>query len=102
MNICFDFRFLTLVELYAHATNTRFYDILGHRIHFNGFRQFSTAYTNEICMRFRFDILPKAFSNRCLYDENVQRITISLDGRPRRIELYAFLNEFALVCVDWA
>ena len=37
MNICFDVRFLTLVELYAHATNTRFCDILGHRSHFNGF-----------------------------------------------------------------
>ena len=53
-------------------------------------------------MRFRFDILSKAFSNRCLYDENAQRITISLDGRPIRIELYAFSNELALVCVDWA
>lgn len=45
-----------------------------------GFRQFSTAHTNKICMHFRFDILSKAFSNRCLYDENAQRITISLDG----------------------
>lgn len=67
-----------------------------------GFRQFSTAHTNKICMHFRFDILSKAFSDRCLYDEDAQRITISLDGRPRRIELYAFSNEFALVCVDWA
>lgn len=53
-------------------------------------------------MHFRFDILSKAFSNRRLYDEDAQRITISLDGRPRRIELYAFSNEVALVCVDWA
>ena len=67
-----------------------------------GFRQFSTAHTNKVCMLFRFDILSKAFSNRCLYDENAQRITISLDERPRRIELYAFSNELALVCVDWA
>ena len=85
MNICFDVRFLTLVDLYAHATNTRFCDILGLGIYFNGF---STAHTNKICMHFRFDILSKAFSNRCLYDENAQRITVSLDGRPRRIELY--------------
>lgn len=99
MNKCFDVRFLTLVEPYAHATNTRFWDILGHRFHFNGF---PTAHTNKVCMRFRFDILSKAFSNRCLYDENAQRITISLDGRPIRIELYAFSNELALVCVDWA
>ena len=53
-------------------------------------------------MHFRFDILSKAFSNRCLYDEDAQHITISLDGRPRRIELYAFSNEVALACVDWA
>ena len=44
--------------------------------------------TNTICMRFRFDPLSKAFSNRCVFDENAQRI--SVDVRPKRIEIYGF------------
>ena len=34
-------------------------------------------------------------SNPCVFDENVQRI--SVNGRPKRIEMYAFSNENALV-----
>ena len=41
-------------------------------------------------MRFRCDLLLRAFSNRCIFDENAQRI------RPKRIEMYAFSNEKAL------
>ena len=37
--------------------------------------------------RFRFDPLSRAFSNRCVLDEQVQHI--SVDGRPKRIEMYA-------------
>ena len=59
------------------------------------FRPFSTVHTNTICMRFRFDPLSRAFSNRCVFDENAQRI--SVDGRPKRIEMYAFSNKNALV-----
>ena len=33
----------------------------------------------------------RAFSNRCVCDENAQRI--SVDGRPKRIEMYAFSKE---------
>ena len=40
---------------------------------------------------FRFDPLSRAFSNRCVCDENAQRI--SVDGRPKRIEMYAFSKE---------
>ena len=36
-------------------------------------------------MRFRFDPLSRAFSNRCVFDENAQRI--SVDGRRKRIEM---------------
>ena len=39
--------------------------------------------------------LKKKFSNPCVSDENVQRI--SVNGRPKRIEMYAFSNENALV-----
>ena len=39
-------------------------------------------------MRFRFDPPSRAFSNRCVFDENVQRI--SVDGNPKRIEMHAF------------
>ena len=38
---------------------------------------------------FRFDPLSRAFSNRCVFDENTQRI--SVDGRPKRIEMYALI-----------
>ena len=51
-------------------------------------------YTNQICMRSRFDPLSRAFSNRCVFDENAQRI--SVNGRPKRIKMYAFSNENAL------
>ena len=37
--------------------------------------------------RFRFDRLSRGFSNRCVLDEQVQRI--SVDGRPKRIAMYA-------------
>ena len=33
--------------------------------------------------------------DRCVFDENAQRI--SVDARPKRIEMYAFSNENALV-----
>jgi len=40
---------------------------------------------NVICMHFRFDPLSRAFSNRCVFDENAQRI--SVDERPKRIDV---------------
>ena len=35
---------------------------------------FSTVHTNKIRMRLRFDPLSRAFSNRCVFDQNPQRI----------------------------
>jgi len=35
---------------------------------------FSTVHTNKIYMRLRFDPLSRAFSNRCVFDQNPQRI----------------------------
>ena len=35
---------------------------------------FSTVHTNKIRMRLRFDLLWSAFSNRCVFDQNPQRI----------------------------
>ena len=47
-------------------------------------------------MRFHLYPLSRAFSNRCVFDENAQRF--SGDRRPKRIELMcAFSNENALV-----
>ena len=46
-------------------------------------------------MRFRFDPLSRTFSNRCVFDENAE--CISVDGRAKRIKMYAFSNENALV-----
>ena len=82
---------MTQVELYAHATKTYACDIFSHRFLF---AVFSTVYTNQICMRSRFDPLSRAFSNQCVFDENAQRI--SVNGRPKRIKMYAFSNENAL------
>ena len=48
-----------------------------------------------ICMHFNLYPLSRAFSNRCVFDENAQRF--SVDRRPKRIEMYAFSNENALV-----
>ena len=78
------------VELYAHATNTRTYDIFGHRFHFDAF---SAIHANAIAisMCFRFDPLSRAFPNRCVFDENAQRI--SMDRRPKLSEMWAFSNE---------
>ena len=78
------------VELYAHATHTRTCNIFGHRFHFDAF---SAIHTNAIAisMRFRFDPLSRAFPNRCVFDENAQRI--SMDGRPKLSEMCAFSNE---------
>ena len=41
-----------------------------------------------VSMRFRFDPPSRAFSNRCVFDENAQRV--SVDGKPKRIEMHAF------------
>ena len=60
------------------------------RPHYN-FDVFSTFLTDAISMRFLFDPLSKTLSNRCVFHENAQRI--SVDGRPERIEMYAFSNE---------
>ena len=46
-------------------------------------------------MRFHFDPLSIAFSNRCVFYENVQRI--SVNRRPKRFEMNAFSNVKALM-----
>ena len=68
--------------------NTRAGDIFGHRIHFDAFW---SIHTETIDMRSRFDPLSRAFSNRCVSDENAQRN--SVERRPKRIEMSAFLSE---------
>ena len=46
-------------------------------------------------MRFHLYPLSRVFSNRYVFDENAQHF--SVDRRPKRIEMYAFSNENALV-----
>ena len=41
-----------------------------------------------VSVRFRFDPPSRAFSNRCVFNENAQ--PISVDGKPKRIEVHAF------------
>ena len=80
----------------SHATNTIACDIFGHRFHFDAFSTFFDGSHLHDMSRIRFDPLSREFSNRCVFDENAQRI--SVDGRPKRIEMYAaFSNENALV-----
>ena len=76
---------VTQVELYVYNANTRAFDIFGRRFYFDAF---SSVHTNRIYVRFRFDPLSKAFSNRCVFDENARRI--SVDRRPKRSEMYTF------------
>ena len=40
---------------------------------------------NPTYMHFGFDPLSRAFSDRCVFGENAQRI--SVDGRPKRIDI---------------
>ena len=83
------------VKLYAHATNTIACDIFGHRFHFDVFSTFFDGSHLHDMSRIRFDPLSREFSNRRVFVENAQRI--SVDGRPKRIEMYAaFSNENAL------
>ena len=59
------------------------------------FQPSSTVHIDMMYNRFRFDPLSRTFSNRWVFDENAQRI--SVDGRRKRAEMYAFSNENKLV-----
>ena len=81
----------TLCACYKH-TRPRYFTISGtcEVIVFISmrFRPFSTVHANTLCMHFRFDPLLRAFSNWCVFYENSRRV--SVDRRPKRIEMYAF------------
>ena len=59
------------------------------------FQPSSTVHIDMMYNRFRFHPLSRAFSNRWVFDENAQRI--SVDGRRKRAEMYAFSSENELV-----
>ena len=61
------------------------------------FMRFRPFHAYTICLRFRFDPLSRAFSKRQVLDENAQHI--GEDGRPKRVERYAFSNESAFVWI---
>ena len=75
---------VTYVELYAHATNTRACDVCSHSFHFILLRFRPSRPIRFV--RFHFDPLPRAFSNRCIFDKNALRI--SVNERLKRIEMY--------------
>ena len=54
--------------------------------------------TNTIDMRFRLDPFSGAFSTQCVFDGNVQHV--SMDERPKRIKMYVFSRENALVWTE--
>jgi len=56
------------------------------------------SHNNTIRVRFPFDPLSREFSNRCVFDENAQ--PISVVPMPKRIEMYAISNENALVWTE--
>ena len=62
---------------------------------------FSSVHTNTICtcMRFQLCSLSTVFSHIYVFSVNTLSVfeRISVDGRPKRIEMYAFSNENALV-----
>ena len=59
------------------------------------FDAFSTVHTETIWMRCYLDPLSRALSNRCLFYESAG--PSSVNGRPKRIERYAFSNENILM-----
>ena len=76
---------VTQVELFAHATITRACDIFGRSFHSMRFRPFTLIRYAYVFVLLH--LVSQACSNRCVFDENAQRI--SADGRPKRVELYA-------------
>ena len=76
--------------------------VIFYRFHFDTFstrappRVFHHLYYCDM-YAFSFWSTLRAFSNRCVCDENAQRI--SVDGRPKRMEMAAFSYENALVWV---
>ena len=82
--------------LCACYKRTRSCDIFGHPFH--SIRLRPSTLIRYVCISVLIHLVSKAFSNRCVFDENSQHI--SADGRPKRVELYAFSNENALVCAE--
>ena len=76
---------VTQVELFAHATITRACDIFRRSFHSIRFRP--STLIRYVCVFVLIHLVSQAFSNRCVFDENAQRV--SADGRPKCVELYA-------------
>lgn len=67
--------------LYAHATNTRPCDFFGCCFFFCVLHCFRPCtWNNTVSMRFRVNPLLRSFSDRCVLNENAQRV--SVEGRP--------------------
>ena len=99
-----DLHVVTQVEHYVHVTNTRAYDILQpswyiwrHRFHFDAF---STVRIDTICMRFRFDLLSRAFSNQIneRHGYIITQESVIKYGIPHRQETAPAINSWSTVC----
>ena len=60
-----------------------------------------SLHSNKMCIRFRIDLLSRAFSNQCVFDENARRISVDRKA-DIRIEMYALSNENVRVCTGSA
>ena len=76
------------MDLYAHAQNARSCDIFEHRIHCDAFL---TLFDHPHEYALYFDEFRLYFA---LYFDPHR---MSVDGRPKRIEMYTFSNENALL-----
>ena len=78
---------LTQFEIYAHV---RVCPGTTHVVHMTSSFSFWCVFDRPVyvSVRFRFDPPSRAFSNRCVFNENAQRI--SVEGKPKRIEVHAF------------
>ena len=75
----------TLCAYYKH-TRLRYFRSSFH------FDAFLSVHTNTVCLRFCFDPLLRAFSNRCVFDENAQCVRV--DGRPKPWEMILWSLRF--------
>ena len=43
-----------------------------------------SLHSNKMCIRFRIDLLSRAFSNQCVFDENARRISVDRKADTHR------------------
>ena len=56
-----------------------------------------SLHSNKMCIRFRIDLLSRAFSNQCVFDENARRISVDRKADTHR-NVRAFCGRGQLRC----